>query len=179
MINFKSGDRIIVRPSSYRYEGILRGRVGVVQCVYGDNVSLMFDNLRNDNSSTGVFYLGLDEIIPYKEATFENTTSKSFTTTLPENPILPEIKNVIFNDPATIVLWDDGTKTVVKCQEDDLYSEEVGLALCIAKKALGNKGNFNNVFKKWIPERKIDDVDDELTKYFELVRQMVSDLLHK
>lgn len=62
------------------------------------------------------------------------------------------IKNVIFNSPATIVIWDDGTKTVVKCQEDDEYSEETGLAMAIAKKALGNQGNFNNVFKKWIPD---------------------------
>lgn len=67
-----------------------------------------------------------------------------------------EIKNVIFSNPATIVLWADGTKTVVKCQEDDIYSEEVGLALCFAKKALGNKSNYNNVFKKWIPEEKPD-----------------------
>ncbi len=62
------------------------------------------------------------------------------------------IKDVIFSNPATIVLWADGTKTVVKCQEGDVYSEEVGLALCFAKKALGNKSNYNNVFKKWIPE---------------------------
>jgi len=60
------------------------------------------------------------------------------------------IKKVIFNDPATIVFWNDGTKTVVKCQEGDTYDKEKGLALCIAKKALGNKGNFNNEFKKWI-----------------------------
>lgn len=59
---------------------------------------------------------------------------------------------VIFNDPATIVLWNDGTKTVVKCQEGDTYDKEKGLALCIAKKALGNKGNFNNEFKKWLEE---------------------------
>lgn len=64
-----------------------------------------------------------------------------------------EIKNVIFNDPATIVLWEDGTKTVVKCQDGDIYNEEMGLALCITKKALGNQGNFNNVFRKWIPEQ--------------------------
>lgn len=63
-----------------------------------------------------------------------------------------EIKDVIFNNPATIVLWEDGTKTVVKCQPGDIYDKEMGLALCIAKKALGNKSNFNNVFKKWIPE---------------------------
>jgi hypothetical protein len=63
-----------------------------------------------------------------------------------------EIKDVIFNNPATIVLWEDGTKTVVKCQPGDIYDKEMGLALCIAKKALGNKSNFNNVFKKWIPD---------------------------
>lgn len=64
------------------------------------------------------------------------------------------IDRVIFNDPATIVFWADGTKTVVKCQEGDVYSKETGLALCIAKKALGNKGNFNNVFHEWIPEEE-------------------------
>lgn len=76
------------------------------------------------------------------------------------------IKKVIFNDPATIVLWKDGTKTVVKCQPGDIYSEEYGLALCIAKKALGNQSNFNNVFKKWIPEEKTiytaTNIDTEL-----------------
>ncbi len=62
------------------------------------------------------------------------------------------IKKVIFNDPTTIVLWTDGTKTVIKCQEGDIYDKEKGLALCIAKKALGNKGNFNNEFKRWLEE---------------------------
>ena len=62
------------------------------------------------------------------------------------------IKKVIFNAPATIVLWTDGTKTVVKCGKNDTYDLEKGLALCIAKKYLGNQGNFNNVFKEWLPE---------------------------
>ena len=35
----------------------------------------------------------------------------------PNTTKLPEIKNVIFNEPATIIIWKDGTKTVVKCQE--------------------------------------------------------------
>ena len=70
---------------------------------------------------------------------------------------IPPIEKVIFNEPATIVFWEDGDKTVVKCQDGDTYSKETGLAMCIAKKALGNKGNFNDVFKEWIPgygERK-------------------------
>ena len=60
-----------------------------------------------------------------------------------------QIDKVIFNNPATIVYWTDGTKTVVKCQENDTFNEEKGLALCFMKKALGNVGKYNNVLKKW------------------------------
>lgn len=62
---------------------------------------------------------------------------------------LPKITNVIFNSPATIVFWADGTKTVVKCQEGDAFDLEKGLAMAISKKAMGNKGSYCNVFKKW------------------------------
>lgn len=60
-----------------------------------------------------------------------------------------EIKKVIFNEPATIVFWEDGTKTVVKCQEGDTFDPEKGLAMAISKKALGNKGNYYKVIDKW------------------------------
>ena len=70
---------------------------------------------------------------------------------------IPEIKNVIFNDPATIVFWKDGTKTVVKCQDGDEFDPEKGLAMAIAKKAYGNKGNYCNKLKKWLPkEEQVD-----------------------
>ena len=62
----------------------------------------------------------------------------------------PEIKNVIFNPPATIVLWVDGTKTVVKCHGEDKYDPEKGLAMAISKKMLSNKYEYYNVFKKWL-----------------------------
>lgn len=65
---------------------------------------------------------------------------------------MPKIKDVIFNDPATIVFWADGTKTVVKSQDDDIFDPEKGLAMAISKKALGNKGNYCNEFKKWLPK---------------------------
>ena len=47
-------------------------------------------------------------------------------------------KKVIFNPPATIILWEDGTKTVVKCNKGDVFDEMKGIALCYMKKALGN-----------------------------------------
>lgn len=63
-----------------------------------------------------------------------------------------EIKKVIFNNPATIVYWSDGTKTVVKCQDGDTFDKEKGLAIAICKRFLGtnkSKSNFNDIFKKW------------------------------
>ena len=75
----------------------------------------------------------------------------------PNTTKLPEIKDVIFNEPATIILWADGTKTVVKCQEGEGYDPEKGMAMAISKKALGNKGNYCEVFKKWLPEEEVND----------------------
>ena len=66
------------------------------------------------------------------------------------NVTLPEIERVIYNDPATIVIWKDDTKTIVKCDKED-YDPEKGLAMAISKKALGNKGNYFDVFKEWLP----------------------------
>jgi len=60
------------------------------------------------------------------------------------------IKKIIFNPPATIICWLDGTKTVVKCQPGDVFDKEKGIALAFMKKMLGNKGNYNNVFREWI-----------------------------
>ena len=69
------------------------------------------------------------------------------------------IKDVIFNPPATIVFWMDGTKTVVKDQGEVFYDPEKGMAMAVAKKAFGNQGNYYNQFKKYIDiyEKKQED----------------------
>lgn len=64
----------------------------------------------------------------------------------------PFIVDVIFNEPATIVFWSDGTKTVVKAQNGEKFDKEKGLAMAIIKKSLGNKGSYFNEIKKWTGE---------------------------
>ena len=64
---------------------------------------------------------------------------------------IPNVERVIYNEPATIVFFTDGTKTVVKCEEGDTYSKEAGLALAIAKKALG-KRKFHKTFEEHLGE---------------------------
>ena len=68
---------------------------------------------------------------------------------------IPKIKQVIFNNPATIVFWTDNTKTIVKAVNEK-FDPEKGLAMAIAKKCLGNKGNYFNEFKKWIREEDLN-----------------------
>ena len=76
---------------------------------------------------------------------------------------IPEIKNVIFNDPATIVFWEDGTKTVVKCQDGDEFDPEKGLAMAIVKKTYGNKGSYCNKLKKWLHKSKKQKPKNKMT----------------
>ena len=87
------------------------------------------------------------------------------------------VKKVIFNNPATIVFWSDGSKTVVKAHNDD-YDPEKGLAMAIAKKALGNEGNYYNVFKKWLPnEDSSEDIRDRTC--YEIAGERFNEILDK
>lgn len=93
------------------------------------------------------------------------------------------IRKVIFNGPATIVYWADGEKTVVKCQENDIFDPEKGLAMAISKKALGNKSSFNNTFKKWLPQPEELELDircihqtDDNREAFENIKKAFSKL---
>ena len=60
------------------------------------------------------------------------------------------IKKVIFNPPATVAYWTDGTKTVVKCNENDIFDPEKGLALAVAKRCAGNHGAYYAEIRHWV-----------------------------
>ena len=77
------------------------------------------------------------------------------------------IKNVIFSGHCTIVQWSDGDKTIVRCENED-FDKEKGLAMAIVKKFFGtneSKSNYNDIFKKWIPD------EDEVSKTKEPVKE--------
>lgn len=89
-----------------------------------------------------------------------------------------QIKKVHFNDPMTIVIWSDGTKTIVKAKNEE-FDPEKGLAMAIAKKAMGNKYSYIKEFEKWIPKKEeepkpigkvtsVTEKDDSITITVEL-----------
>lgn len=77
------------------------------------------------------------------------------------------IHKAIFNDPATIVFWSDGTKTVVKTRGNDKFDPEKGLAMAISKKHMGNEDGWYKDFKKWLPEEE-NDISVSLSRLKEL-----------
>jgi hypothetical protein len=89
-----------------------------------------------------------------------------------------EIKKVIFNDPATIVLWMDGTKTVVKAQHGEMFDPEKGLTMAICKKAYGNTGNYFNKIKEWTEQYESKDLYSHLSAIASK-RMVISDELIK
>ena len=133
-----------------------------------DRYTMMFNCINKNDLATKAGTLNTADKINIVGIT-DNTRIRSRIIPKPAN-YLPEIKNVKFNGPATIVFWADGTKTVVKCQNGDNYSEEVGLAMCIVKKVFGNTSKYNDIFKKWCPsyesETDADDYFSEAYKQF-------------
>lgn len=57
------------------------------------------------------------------------------------------IRKIIFSDCATIIIWDDGSKTVSKCLPSDTYDAETGVLLCILKKFY-KPSHLNKMFKR-------------------------------
>lgn len=77
------------------------------------------------------------------------------------------IKRVIFSKPKTIVLWKDGTKTIVSCSLHDIYDKRVALMYAMMQKLFGNSTRMRKFFNQYCeaadyldPEVMSDVVDD-------------------
>lgn len=79
------------------------------------------------------------------------------------------IDRVIFNGPATIVFWEDGTKTVVKCAEKETYNERTAIMWAIMKKTYGSSSRVNKVLDKLISDAESQEPNEKKSfgsKYF-------------
>ena len=52
---------------------------------------------------------------------------------------------IIYNDPATIVFWRDGTKTVVKRMEKEKFNPYTAFCAALAKKLFGSNSAVNRI----------------------------------
>lgn len=149
-MKFNKGDIVRIkrdRCSTYPYVDLWYD-IGIVIYSTPECTEVLFKNHDNFATKNHTYDIATTALKPAPELlTWSQTHTTSFS-----------IKDVIFNDPAVIVLWNDGSKTVVKCSENDIFDPEKGLAMAISKKSLGNQGNYYETFKKYLPEE--EDIDD-------------------
>lgn len=63
-------------------------------------------------------------------------------------------ERIIFqSNYATIVYWNDGTKTIVKRSENDEFIPEVGFAMALVKRIYGNRSEV----LRWIESAEIKE----------------------
>lgn len=58
------------------------------------------------------------------------------------------ITKVLYNNPATVVFWSDGTQTRNICPKNTLYNPDTGLAFCVLKKFMGGD-EMAKLFNDW------------------------------
>ena len=98
----------------------------------------------------------------YVQVTNPNMTNMKKITQLSDlvKLFVPNIEKVIFNKPATIVFWEDGSKTVVKCSEEfEDYDKEKGLAFCFLKKLYGDK-YYQKMLKPVVKKFTKEDIEN-------------------
>jgi hypothetical protein len=129
------GTKVIVRTCD-DYNGRHCGRVGTVCRHFAKDkkVGVMFEGIKNTASKDGVFWFQDANLTPYKEP----------STALTSN----DVKNVIFSGGKTIVLWADGTKTIVTCGEGDVFDPYAGFCAAVTKRMFGTTRNAMRALEK-------------------------------
>lgn len=161
MREFKRGDRVVLLKEliSYKDSNVPAGTKGTIITLDVGSSNIYYVSLygygvhRVMGDKLSLISKGVLCADPY--AGYMKFMNEKYITTSTIAPgtlnITSLIKDVIYNDPATIIFWKDGTKTVVKCDGEE-YDPEKGFAMAVCKKVFGNGGNYYNTFKKWLPE---------------------------
>jgi hypothetical protein len=139
-----------------------RDYVYTVRCEYGQKSFDVIRYLTTANKRKLLYsvsrYTSPEKVLNILKEDYQNKFKRQ-RDIIPQYEVERTIQNVIFNPPATIVFWQDGTKTVVKCCPDDTFDKEKGLAMAICKKFYDNTSKFYKVFEKWCENDKAGEVE--------------------
>ena len=79
-------------------------------------------------------------------------TEKKFDVPSAPQYINLDVERVIFNDPATIVFWGDGSKTVVKCTKGQKFNKYYGFCAAVTKHIFENNSQVNKLVNSGFEE---------------------------
>nr|DAE10347.1 MAG TPA: PROTEIN I, ELECTRON TRANSPORT [Siphoviridae sp. ct3es5] len=153
----KIGMTVKVLPNA-EYGGKYTGCVGVVKNYYSSKkkAGVELEKVQNDASSKGLFWFSEDKLTPVETPYFWESLNESLSKIVAP-PVsfrcsfnlhrteVPPVKKVIFSGPKTIVLWADGTKTIVSCGAGDTYDYYAGFCAAVVKKLFGSTTHAKKV----------------------------------
>lgn len=208
MFNYKKAKEMLdlAKKLGPEYEALVKWNMNSVYGVGCNNVSMYKQEMHDDClprrsgrypwKTDGLLYMESQEIIHDLENDIKCHMRNAYGIKNPKVTVNDNnevtinvsdgdyyITNVIFNDPATIVFWSDGTKTVVKCCKDDTFDKEKGLAMAILKKLSWNDSKaFHRGLRRWIKPEPEPEIESSISKPFanwgEIVRRIFNDYIN-
>ena len=129
------GTKVAVLPcDDYRNRFI--GAQGIVQRYYHNKVGVKIDGRKNPESEFGLFWFREESLA-----------------VIPTNVIRDDdVRQVIFSGPKTILIWSDGSKTIVSCGENDVYDRYAGFCAAVAKKMFGSTSRVKKIIESFVKE---------------------------
>ena len=143
------------------YSGKFTGYIGKVKNYFSQNkkVGVELFQQTNDASSKGLFWFSEDKLAPADAPyvpDFWGSLNESLSKIVApsrnfrcsfglHHTGVPPVKKVIFSGPKTIVLWADGTKTIVSCGAGDTYDYYAGFCAAVVKKLFGSTTHAKKV----------------------------------
>lgn len=106
------------------------------------------DQIDIGHRNQGRMYSDAEPLVEGKHYTIDNScgcggkcscpSKTNWTSRIEFDNILDDVEQVIYNDPATIVTFSDGSKVCVKACSKDTFNKETGLIYAIIKRLYAN-----------------------------------------
>ena len=108
------------------------------------NYSVTYSDLKNAKDKQDVWYFWNREKACIEPVT-KNATEYA--------DLIYKPARIIYNNPATIVFWKDGTKTVVKKSPKEKYNAYNAFCAALAKKIYGNNSQVQKIVQSGINQQ--------------------------
>ena len=161
MISF--GTKVAVLPGT-SYGGLFAGHTGTV-CKWHratNKIGVNLDGVRNPESKEGIFWFPENQlgiIQPNRDMDGGTWWTRRNPNSVVRDTL--NVKKVIFNGPKTVVIWEDGSKTIASCGEGDQFDPYTGFCAAVAKKVFGSTSAVKKILAPFMPEKTILYADNK------------------
>lgn len=154
VFNFNTGDKVAIAASP---RSSLNRLIGTVMRTYrsrdGIKYGVAIPDHPNLNSESRLWWFTADELVMVRSTSIPKAyydyraNDVKVGIDLAQNIPCYVPKKVIFAPPKTIVLWEDGTKTIVVCAKGYLFDPYAGFCAAVTKRNFGTNSQIKKILE--------------------------------